>query len=915
MNKFSEFQICVQAVKPTFILTTETWTNNNISDNVLSIPNYSLFRCDRMGRKGGGVIVYVLNDIYGIPIHATRISDFPSGCSESVLLSISIVSYRFLLGCVYRPGGSREDDIQLFGSIARVANSSVPFLMFGDFNLPRINWTNLSAPHNDCPERVFLDHYLSSNLQQVITQPTRFCSSDQPSLLDLILENTPGFITATDLLPPIAKSDHIVIVATSQILINSATSIPKQNGRRCLWQADFNQINGVFDSVHWTASNDVEDLWSNLEQAISHSVNMYVPLRTTSRSQDKPWMNSFIRANIKKKRSLWDSYRKSHLSIDYSRYRAQANQLSTIIKDTRSKYQERIINSDSKNFYKYIKKHISSQVKPCCIRDPITSEISSDPHFLADVFANQFSSVFVKEPTDDLPIISDVFRTEQTLDTVNFSEDEVSLHLKSLPATSSPGLDGIHPLLLKNCTDTLTAPITKLMNTSMESGRLPSSWKEAVVIPIYKKGDRLSPANYRPISLTSHVCKIMEKIIVRKMTPFLLDNNVIPTQQHGFLPGRSTVSNLLLNLNAWTTEIDNGFPVDVVYLDFEKAFDRVPLRRLLHKLEHYGIRGNLLHWIEDFLKGRSFCVRINGVCSKPFEVLSGVPQGSVLGPLLFNIYISDLAQCIKSTVSFYADDTKFFTNPITHPTLIQEDLFRIDKWSRLWLLTLNATKCSVLHLGINNPRNPYFFMGMQLQQVEKQEDLGVLVTSDLKWNEHVSKIVKKTNSLVYLVKCVFKNLSPKSLTKIYVRYVRPLLEYASVVWCPYFVKDVDLLEKVQRRFTKLAPSLRDVPYSTRLEVLNLPTLSARRERGDMIEVYKVLHNHYSVALPIVSLSHNTHLRGHNYKLASGRFSKLARRHFFTNRVVNPWNSLPGDVVNSASINSFKNNYDSWFAQC
>ncbi|XP_044766292.1 uncharacterized protein LOC123322410 [Coccinella septempunctata] len=264
-------------------------------------------------------------------------------------------------------------------------------------------------------------------------------------------------------------------------------------------------------------------------------------------------------------------------------------------------------------------------------------------------------------------------------------------------------------------------------------GSLPSDWLFATVTPIYKKGDKLSPDNYRPISLLSAVAKVMERIISEKLLEFSLSNGLISDEQHGFVPGRSTTTNLLSCISDWTKAMDSGQPTDVIYLDFSKAFDRVPHNRLLANLEHIGVRGELLVWIKAFLTGRSYRVRVgSSFSSSAWPVLSGVPQGSVLGPLLFLLCASDLPFRFKSTLSQFADDIKLYNNPIVNHADLQTDLNILNKWCEEWLLPLNTSKCFVLHIGKNNPRLGYTINAEYLTPVSQIEDLGVTISEDLR---------------------------------------------------------------------------------------------------------------------------------------------------------------------------------------
>ncbi|KAL3287999.1 hypothetical protein HHI36_002452 [Cryptolaemus montrouzieri] len=329
------------------------------------------------------------------------------------------------------------------------------------------------------------------------------------------------------------------------------------------------------------------------------------------------------------------------------------------------------------------------------------------------------------------------------------------------------------------------------MTISFEKSKLPLIWKKSSVTPIFKKGDKLNPLNYRPISLLSVPSKVMEAKVVDEMTNFLTKHAIIPREQHGFVAGRSTTTNLLHYLNDWTRAYDLKIPNDVIYLDFAKALDRVTARRLIYKLEYIGVRGNLLFWIRDYLSRRTFTVRVGAAFSTERLVISGVPQGSVLGPFLFLVFVSDLAHHIKSRKSFYADDTKLYANPFTDSYVLQQDLNALNQWCGDWLLPLNVEKCVMLHIGTNNPSTQYFIDGRVLSAVSSHMDLGLIVTSDLTW------------SLIYLLRKSFVHLSFASSITLYKSCVRPILEYAGAVWCPVFVRDKNILESVQRRAARM----------------------------------------------------------------------------------------------------------------
>jgi ribonucleases P/MRP protein subunit RPP40 len=403
----------------------------------------------------------------------------------------------------------------------------------------------------------------------------------------------------------------------------------------------------------------------------------------------------------------------------------------------------------------------------------------------------------------------------------------------------------------------------------------------------------------------------MEKIIVNAMNDFLDEHHIIPKEQHGFVNGKSTITNLLACLNDWTKALDSKIPIDVIYLDFAKAFDRVPFKRLLFKLEHYGFRDKLLFWIENYLLNRNFQVKVGNSYSSVRQVTSGVPQGSVLGPLLFLIYASDLTLQIKNSKSLYADDTKIYANPVTDYHSLQNDLNSIGQWCSDWLLPLNVSKCVVLHIGKNNPGRQYTLHNQSLKNVTSHVDLGVTITADLSWSEHILSTCKRANSLIYLLKKTFVRISFQASIRLYKTYVRPILEYAGPVWCPVLIRDQNLLENVQRRATRITFNYYNRPsYPERLNMARLETFLQRRLRGDLIISFRILNFDYANLSYMYTLNSDYRLRGHKFKLKKEVFKTKHRQHFLTNRIFNVWNDSPAEIFNATSMNIFKNRIDS-----
>ena len=290
------------------------------------------------------------------------------------------------------------------------------------------------------------------------------------------------------------------------------------------------------------------------------------------------------------------------------------------------------------------------------------------------------------------------------LSDIAVTKQEVEKKLLKLNTSKAPGDDQIHPKILKENAEIISDFLSILFTKSLVKGQLPSDWKAAVVVPLHKKGNKKKTENYRPVSLTSIVCKILESIIRDKLLWHMDTNNLFTIHQHGFRNSRSCVTQLLEVLEDWTEILDEGSCLDCIYLDFSKAFDTVPHQRLLNKLHNYGIRGKVRTWIENFLENRSQSVKIGNTRSVKANVISGIPQGSILGPILFLIFINDLPEVVQSTVKLFADDTKIYSrvNSQDEHNKLQGDLDNLATWSDTWQLKFNAQKCKSMHLGRNN---------------------------------------------------------------------------------------------------------------------------------------------------------------------------------------------------------------------
>ena len=472
--------------------------------------------------------------------------------------------------------------------------------------------------------------------------------------------------------------------------------------------------------------------------------------------------------------------------------------------------------------------------------------------------------------------------------------------------------------MLYNIRESLVAPLTLIYDKSLKDGILPDCWKEATVVAIHKKGSKRDVRNYRPVSLTSVICKMLEAIIKNHILHHLELHSLLSDHQYGFRPGRSCELQLLRIVNEWTLCLDERKPTDILYLDFQKAFDKVPHIRLISKLQAYGIDGNLLSWINSFLSNRRQRVCVRGSFSEWSQVISGVPQGSVLGPILFILYINDLLEQIQSSLWTFADDTKIYRPILTteDQNILQKDLDIFTQWNKTWQGFLNISKCKHLSLGGPSTNRTYTIKNdledVIIQQTREERDLGITFTNDFKFSKHINLSIRKANKMLGIVYRSFQHLTPTIFRMLYVSLVRPHLDYASVVWNPHLLKDIRALEAVQRRATRMVPQFGTMTYVERLTLLNLPSLYYRRRRMDMIITYKIIHGLVCVPCSEFFVFNLGITRSNGLKLSKEHVNTNVRLQCYKNRIINDWNSLPSDIVNAPDVLVFKTLLDNYW---
>ena len=596
---------------------------------------------------------------------------------------------------------------------------------------------------------------------------------------------------------------------------------------------------------------------------------------------------------------------------DFVSYAQARNQAKWACKSAVRDYERNLAKNSKTNpkaFFSYVNSKLKTRPTIPDLKKS-NGELTSNDHEKAEVLNNFFSSVFTRENTDAVPDF-EARHCNIPCTALEITEKMVKNKIEKLKPHKAQGLDGINPRVIIEMKDWIAKPLADLMNKSLRDERLPQDWKDALVTPIFKKGSRSIPGNYRPVSLTSIVCKLTEGMIRDNIVKHLEGNKLITQCQHGFVSGKSCSTQLIECLDIWTEILDNHGQVDIIYLDYAKAFDKVPHERLIKKLEGYGIGGNILNWTHDFLRNRRQKVAVNGEESNWSNVLSGVPQGSVLGPVLFVVYINDLPETVHSTVKMFADDTKLFSDTSLEENYreLQDDIHTLTSWAKEWQLTFNAAKCKVMQLGKRNIDRKYYMMQdgepVELETTKLEKDLGVHIDDELKISQHTEIQVNRANKLLGLLRRSLTYLDEVSVCILYKSLVRPILEYSHSAAYPKFQKDKKLLEGVQRRATKMISGLRDLSYEERLRALKLHSLQYRRDRGDMIECYKFAHGQYTSSLPYIPHT-ETVTRGHSLRFKKESCRTQLRQCFFRNRVTNLWNSLPDSVADAPSLDAFK----------
>ena len=580
------------------------------------------------------------------------------------------------------------------------------------------------------------------------------------------------------------------------------------------------------------------------------------------------------------------------------------------------------ITENPRFFFSYAKKFskLRSNIGP--LRDA-DGDLHHQPNEMADLLQSQYEAVFSDPNAAEIDhTCKHVPQVETDLSEIPINEKDMAEAMKELnPYSSAP--DGEIPArILKDCRESLCVPLTILWKQSFNCGKIPVQFKMQFIAPIFKKDDKTDPANYRPVSLTSHIIKIFERVVRKYMVEYLESNNLLSNKQHGFRKGRSCLTQLLNHIEEILQNQLRGEETDVIYLDYAKAFDKVDHDLLLLKLWRYGIKGKLHTWLSEFLKGRQQIVVVDGQHSRPAPVISGVPQGTVLGPILFLVYLNEISSVLQHSLgSSFADDTRLMkaVNGVTDTFKLQSDLNSVVQYSKENNMKLHENKFELLSYRNNTstlrelPYAEEFSQyltpgGFLLQPKPTVKDLGVNLSDNLSWSPHISKIAADAKKMASWVLGVFQDRSIPTMLHLYKSLIRCRLEYCSPVWSPSSTADIQKLEEIQRFFTKKIAGLSTTAYHDRLAILRLQSLQRRRERYRIIHMWKILHHQVPNDLGTAFHHHPRLGTRANVPPLNKRASAAAQSLYEQSFSVNAaklWNILPADINLADKLDTFK----------
>ena len=897
--------VMLEDIDPDIVIGTETWLNPTIKNSEFLPEDFNLYRRDRTENSWGGALIAVKKNITSEEIKS-------DDNAECIFCKIKPNPKQSLvIGSVYRkPDNNLEKSTKMceimYDIVSRHTNADI--LIGGDFNLPDINWVSEEITRYQYKRdinQVFLNTTLDLGLHQMVHENTRL-----KAILDLLFTNQPNLIQKVKVEPGL--SDHDIVLVEYKVKLHRQK---KQKRKLFLWKHanidsmknEINEFYHLFMQNH-RETEDINKLWEYIKTNMLTILNENVPTKFTTRNPGKPWINTELKRTLRKKKRWFKKYKACPSESIKEKYQDLKREAQKQCREAYVNYVNSAImddHSNCKKFWAYIKsknKEVNGVVPLINKNGTIAREAVEK----ANALNEQFSSVFSDADgtfSGKLPK-----KIEDKMDHIQITEEGISKLLSNLCETKATGPDNISAKFLKTFATELAPVYRFLFQTSLDQCKVPDDWKEANITPIFKKGERNKPENYRPVSITSISCKMLEHILCSNISRHLDQNNILTDAQHGFRRHRSCETQLITTCDDFVNTINEKGQTDAVLLDFSKAFDKVHHQSLLVKLENYGIANNTHKWISSFLTNRSQKVMVDNALSSALPVLSGVPQGSVLGPLLFLIYINDMPDVVSqgSKLKLFADDSLLYRE-VKSPTdadILQKDLNALQEWERDWRMEFHPKKCQVI--SITNKRKPlhmnYTIHGESLERTTKACYLGVTLDEKLTWNQHINKICQKANQKLGFLKRNLRNCPKDAKEKAYKAFVRPTLDYSACVWDPHTQKNIKQVELIQRRAYRFVNNIKgnSASITSLMEQNKWSPLKERRARQKLNMLYKAQQG--QAAVPTTSLK--KHKRKEKiYQLPYSRVD--AHLHSFFPDTARLWNSLPESVRVTQGFEKFK----------
>ena len=893
---------------------TETWLSASVDTDDLLLDTYKRpERKDRVGDCHGGVILYVKDNLY----YKRRV-DLEIAGIENIWIELAENHKRILFGVFYRPPSyDATYFLNIEDSIALAVDTGLSdIIVTGDFNLNMLNIRTSRKIESLC---------IQFSLYQSIDQPTHF-TENSSSLIDIVLVSNKDHLLLSGVGDPFLNQDlryHCPIYGIFKF------SKPKfKTFSRHVWyyeQGNFNLLRDKASLFDWESlrDSDINVYADNINTAINFIANECIPNKHIRvKPSDPPWLTTFLKRYIRKRKRAFRKAKRTNMESHWKKFKKLRNKVTTMIRDSKNTYYDKLANKlksntiSAKDWWSTLKTFInpnsSSSIPPL----EYDNNIYTDDSDKANIFNNFFQSQTLLNETNAVPpdLIPPALNTE--LNTIVLTPIEVESVLKTLIVGKASGPNGLSNRILKELSSQLSSPFCSLFNQSLQTGYLPESYKEANVSPVPKKGDVSIVSNHRPISLLNAEAKVFERLVFKYLFNHLRDNNLLSSLQSGFIPGDSTVNQLTFLYNTFCQALDSGKEVRAVFCDISKAFDRVWHVGLLHKLKASGVTGEILDWFKHYLSDRKQRVVLPGAISDWVFIRAGVPQGSILGPLLFLIYINDIVTDIGSNIRLFADDTSLYIvvdDPITAANCINTDLDKISRWAATWLVSFNPAKTESLLISrkLNRPQHPSLSMqNHQIIEVDSHKHLGIYLSNDCTWHQHINYIKEKAWFRVNVMRKLKFKLDRKSLEIIYTAFIRPLLEYGDVIWdnCAEYEKaDLDKIQNEAARIATGATKL--VSLYTLSNEIGWETLEQRRKNHRLTLFYKMVYNITPYYLSNLIPPTVSNLSRYNLRNSNDLQTVDARTRQYYNSFLpsttRDWNSLSVETKQSESVNSFK----------